>query len=692
MHSIKIRLSIIVCLVFILSSSLLIILASNFSRGELSEVVESQILTASEKVSEEINDTVFAELNLLKMVASLPDIKNPGVSLEQKQKITSAIMDQDKTRLEVGYVDASGMSVNKSGNLLDLSQKPYFKNAKDGTYYIVNPYKDDTYNKYVMAYAYPIRSGGKISGVVYSIYDGSFLSDIIARKTIGKNSAPVLYDGSNMTVIGSVDQNRVVHSENIFDTVSAEEKKSIMNACAGYSGIGYFRDARTGKNMIGVYSPVTSVQWGVYTTIPFSEFFSGLDKMVRLMIITLVITLVISIIILVMVISATLNPLKRVNSAINDIATGNADLTKRISITGNANDEIATLVKGVNAFTEKMQTIVASIKDSKKDLSVAGEDISKSTNETGASISKIISNIQIVQNDIDVQIKGVESTVNAVNEIASSIQSLDKMIVEQTDSVANASESVESLVENINSVGNSVSGMVESFNDLRDKAKNGVQKQKDVNDRIKIIEEDSIALQEANSVISSIAEQTNLLAMNAAIESAHAGEAGKGFSVVADEIRKLSETSSEQSKTIGNQLMKITESIAAIVSASNAAESAFDEVSTTIDSTDMIINRITEAMNEQTNASERLKTVLRAVNNCSSEVGVASSEMAKGNQLILDEVSRLQDSTESMKHGVEEMELSATDIEENGGNLSGLSKRLGDSINIIGEQIDQFKI
>jgi methyl-accepting chemotaxis protein len=85
-----------------------------------------------------------------------------------------------------------------------------------------------------------------------------------------------------------------------------------------------------------------------------------------------------------------------------------------------------------------------------------------------------------------------------------------------------------------------------------------------------------------NLVMKDIASQINMLSINAAIEAAHAREAGKGFAIVADEIRKLAESSSEQSKTIGDVLKNIKASIDKITISTENALNGFEDIDSNV--------------------------------------------------------------------------------------------------------------
>ena len=382
--------------------------------------------------------------------------------------------------------------------------------------------------------------------------------------------------------------------------------------------------------------------------------------------------------------------ISNVTNFLKELESGDADLTKRCKLF--IRDEIGSLIIHFDLFLDKMQQIIKELKDSKKELSLAGVNLSQSTEHASGAISQILTNIEGVSSQIVNQGLSVNQTADAVNEISNHITSLNNLIESQSNGVSQASTAVEEMIGNISSVNASVEKMVASFEVLSSNSQAGYNKQQTVNDRIKQIEDQSEMLQEANLAISNIAEQTNLLAMNAAIEAAHAGEAGKGFSVVADEIRKLSETSSEQSKTIGEQLNKIRDSITEVVSYSNESSEAFASVSTKIKETDEIVMQIRAAMEEQTSGSRQIGTALKDMNDSTQDVKKASFEMASRNEKIMHEVKILQDVSNTIRESVDDMTGSANLISESGSTLNDISGQMRSSIDKIGKQIDLFKI
>ena len=445
-----------------------------------------------------------------------------------------------------------------------------------------------------------------------------------------------------------------------------------------------------GKGQYVILDPIQYTPWKVGVFLNDSKIYHASNLVAKILGVSGIIIIVFIISIVASILFFSLRPLTVVENTIRGIASGDADLTKRIEI--DTNNEIGGVVEGFNQFAGKLHTIVSTMKSSKDSLVDAGRLLADSTADTSAAITQIIANIDAMNSNVTRQTDSVHQTAGAVNEIASNIESLNKMIESQAYSVSQASAAVEEMIGNINSVNGSVKKMAAAFEELEEKAQTGVQKQNDVNAKISEIETESQALQEANAVISGIAEQTNLLAMNAAIEAAHAGEAGKGFSVVADEIRKLSEDSGSQSQTIGTQLSRITATIEEIVFASQLAGEAFSEVCNGINMTNNLVSEITNAMEEQNAGSHQISVALQTVNDTSNEVKTASFEMSEGNKAILMEVKTLQDATFSIKDGMEEMSAGARKINETGAALSAIASQMDSSIQKIGEQVDQFKV
>ena len=542
------------------------------------------------------------------------------------------------------------------------------------------------YNYAIIA-AEPVYIGGRVGGAVVSGYD---LSDDSLINFISQSysiECTILKDDVRMSsTLKGADGSSVV---------GTKLGNSFVEEVVLHDGNGYVGPVDiAGVSYYGFYFPIESGDGRITGMFFLSKSIETIEAVRNqtLVVVIPVILVVAAVLIIVvgMFVRWLMWRISNVTNTLKDMESGDADLTKRVKLL--IRDEIGDLVVHFDFFCDKLQQIVAEIKKSKSALSSAGHEMEKTTGETSDAISDIIGNISNIQNQISFQGDSVHQTAESVTEISNSIVMLNGMIERQAAGVSEATSAVQQMVENIASVNSSVDQMAMSFEELSVNAQAGFSKQQAVNEQIKSIEGQSMMLQEANAVIASIAEQTNLLAMNAAIEAAHAGESGKGFSVVADEIRKLSETSSAQSKTIGDQLGKIRDSISEVVSASNESGEALSVVSGKIRETDELVVRIKGTMSEQKSGSELIVNSLRSMNESTNDVRSSSQSMAVRNERIMREVTSLQEMTRQMRENMASMSEGAERISETEESLTDISRRVKESIDKIGEGIDLFKI
>lgn len=447
------------------------------------------------------------------------------------------------------------------------------------------------------------------------------------------------------------------------------------------------------KNNIEVYSKTFNIankQWTVAASVDKEEIHQISNQLQRISLIGGFVIAIILMILELIIIRIIIGKFDSIKKNIDDLNTGDKDLTKRLEIYHN--NEISQVKKSVNTFVNTVHETVREIGTANYNLRETFENVKGQLDATKNQMENITSEIQTATSTLKAEDKSVMDTSELVSQISSNITTLNQMIDSQVGAITQASAGIEQMIGNIQSISISVDKMAGEFNELNAATVEGIEKNRIVNELLNSVLAQSKSLQDTNMVIANISSQTNLLSMNAMIESAHAGEAGKGFAVVAEEIRKLADTSATQSKSISENLKLIAENIRKVVESADLSKASFEVVSDKSNNTSELVYSIKKATEEQSEGSKHLLETLSTMNNISVSVQRSSKKIGDRALTVLDAIAGLKESSKNMAQNFNKI-VSTTEVtQQTTKNLNQLTEDMTQAVNDISERIDEFKV
>lgn len=341
-----------------------------------------------------------------------------------------------------------------------------------------------------------------------------------------------------------------------------------------------------------------------------------------------------------------LKPIRDVNGQLMEIADGDADLTRKLTV--RSQDEIGELARHFNRMTDNLGSIIGQVSQSADSLALSSSKLTSDSGMTAATTERIADIMGTVASGTDKQMNDLQTNMTTVVEMFAAIQQIAVSVQDISDASLRSTDYAISGDESLQAASRQMASISRSIQCLSEQILGFVKRSQEIGSIV--------------DVIKGIASQTNMLALNATIEAARAGEQGRGFAVVADQVRKLAEQSGESASLIAGMAASIQTEAAGAVTMMKSSMSeveegtaiienagrSFGEIRISIDSLAGQVQEVSGAVEEITAATDEIVVSIRNVTQISETTAANTQHVSAASQEQMASVEQIASSASKL--------------------------------------------